>query len=85
VGVVVGEGPQSVEFFLASSIPEGQFDVDIVDEDVWPSIRLPAFQHISETDVGSRVAHTMNIVLEDRRLIDCWEVPGTSSAADPTG
>jgi hypothetical protein len=24
----------------------------------------------------------MNVVLEDRGLIDCWEVPGKSSAAD---
>jgi hypothetical protein len=26
----------------------------------------------------------MNVVLEDRGLIDCWEVPGKSSAADST-
>jgi hypothetical protein len=34
VGVIVGEGSESVEFFLTGSIPEGQLDVDIIDEDV---------------------------------------------------
>jgi hypothetical protein len=34
VGVVVGEGAQTVEFFLAGGVPEGEFDVDVVDEDV---------------------------------------------------
>jgi hypothetical protein len=34
VGVVVGEGAQAVEFFLAGRVPEGELDVDVVDEDV---------------------------------------------------
>lgn len=32
--IVVGEGAQSVELLLAGGIPEGEFYVDIVDEDV---------------------------------------------------
>ena len=32
MGVVVGEGAQAVEFFLAGGVPEGKLDVDIVDE-----------------------------------------------------
>jgi hypothetical protein len=34
VGVVVGEGAQAVEFFLAGGVPEGELHVDVVDEDV---------------------------------------------------
>jgi len=34
VGVVIGEGAKSVEFFLACGVPEGELDVDIIDEDV---------------------------------------------------
>jgi hypothetical protein len=34
VGVVIGEGAKSVEFFLACSVPKGELDVDIIDEDV---------------------------------------------------
>lgn len=30
--VVVREGTESIEFFLAGRVPEGEFDVDIVDE-----------------------------------------------------
>jgi len=33
--VVVGEGAEAVEFFLAGGVPEGEFDVDIVDEDIY--------------------------------------------------
>lgn len=32
--IVVGEGAQTIEFFLAGSIPEGEFYVNIVDKDV---------------------------------------------------
>jgi hypothetical protein len=32
VGVVVGEGAESIEFFLTGCVPEGEFNVDIVDE-----------------------------------------------------
>ncbi len=32
--VIVGEGSESVEFFLTCSVPKGEFDVDIVDENV---------------------------------------------------
>lgn len=32
MGVVVGEGAQAVEFFLAGGVPEGELDVDVVDE-----------------------------------------------------
>ena len=35
MGVVVGEGTQPVEFFLAGCVPEGELDVFGVDEDVW--------------------------------------------------
>lgn len=35
MGIVVGEGAQAVEFFLAGGVPKGEFDMDIVDEDVW--------------------------------------------------
>jgi hypothetical protein len=35
VGIIVGEGAQAVEFFLACCVPEGKLDVDVVDEDVW--------------------------------------------------
>jgi hypothetical protein len=34
VGIIVGQGAQTVEFFLAGRVPEGKFYVDIVDEDV---------------------------------------------------
>lgn len=34
MGVIVGEGTEAVEFFLAGRVPEGEFDVDVVDEDV---------------------------------------------------
>jgi hypothetical protein len=34
VGIIVGQGAQTVEFFLAGCIPEGEFYVNIVDEDV---------------------------------------------------
>lgn len=32
--VVVGEGAQTVEFFLPRGVPEGELDVDVVDKDV---------------------------------------------------
>lgn len=35
MSVVVGEGPQAVELFLAGCVPEGELDVDVVDEYVW--------------------------------------------------
>ena len=34
MGVVVGKRSQTVEFFLSGCVPEREFDVDIVDEDV---------------------------------------------------
>jgi len=34
VRIVVGEGAQTVELFLAGGIPEGEFYVNVVDEDV---------------------------------------------------
>jgi hypothetical protein len=34
VGIIVGQGAQTVEFFLAGRVPKGKFYVDIVDEDV---------------------------------------------------
>lgn len=34
VGIIVGQGAQTVEFFLAGRVPEGEFYVNIVDEDV---------------------------------------------------
>lgn len=34
MGVVIRKGAQAVEFFLARGIPEGELDVDIIDEDV---------------------------------------------------
>lgn len=34
MGIIVGEGAEAVEFFLAGGVPEGELDVDIVDEDV---------------------------------------------------
>jgi hypothetical protein len=34
MGVVIGEGAEPVEFFLACGVPEGELDVDIVDEDI---------------------------------------------------
>ena len=34
MGVIVRQGAQAVEFFLAGCVPEGEFDVDVVDEDV---------------------------------------------------
>jgi hypothetical protein len=38
VGVVVGEGAEAVEFFLAGGVPQGEFDMGAVDEDVWRTI-----------------------------------------------
>ena len=35
MGVIVGEGAEAIEFFLAGCIPEGKLDVDVIDEDVW--------------------------------------------------
>lgn len=35
MGVVVGEGAETVEFFLACGVPEGELDVHVVYEDVW--------------------------------------------------
>ena len=35
MGVVVGEGAEAVEFFLARGVPEGELDVHVVYEDVW--------------------------------------------------
>lgn len=37
----VGEGSQAVEFFLASGVPERQFNVDVVDEDVYRRVVSP--------------------------------------------
>jgi len=34
VRIVVGEGAQTVELLLAGGIPEGEFYVNVVDEDV---------------------------------------------------
>lgn len=34
MGVIVGEGAEPVEFFLAGRVPEGELDVGVVDEDV---------------------------------------------------
>ena len=34
MGVVVGEGAQAVEFFLAGGVPEGELDVDVVNENI---------------------------------------------------
>ena len=34
VGIIVGQGAQTVEFFLAGRVPEGEFYVNIVDENV---------------------------------------------------
>ena len=34
VGVIVGEGTQSVEFLLACCVPEGELDVYVIDENV---------------------------------------------------
>jgi hypothetical protein len=38
VGVVVGEGAETVEFFLSGGVPEGELDVDAIDEDICPGI-----------------------------------------------
>ncbi len=35
VCVVVREGTEAVEFFLACCVPEGELDVHVVYEDVW--------------------------------------------------
>ena len=34
MGVIIRKRAQAVEFFLAGSIPEGQLDVNVIDEDV---------------------------------------------------
>ena len=34
MGVIIRKRAQAVEFFLAGSVPEGQLDVNVVDEDV---------------------------------------------------
>ena len=34
VGIIVRQRTQTVEFFLAGRVPEGEFYVNIVDEDV---------------------------------------------------
>ena len=34
MGIVIRKRAQAVEFFLASGVPEGELDVDIVDENV---------------------------------------------------
>jgi hypothetical protein len=34
VRVIVGEGSQPVEFFLPGGVPEREFDMDVVDENV---------------------------------------------------
>jgi hypothetical protein len=34
MGVIIGEGAKSVEFFLACGVPKRELDVDIIDEDV---------------------------------------------------
>ena len=34
VGIIVGQGAQTVEFFLTGRVPEGEFYVNIVDENV---------------------------------------------------
>ena len=34
MGVVIRKGPQTVELFLTGGVPEGQFDMDIIDKDV---------------------------------------------------
>lgn len=35
MGIIVGEGAEAIEFFLAGCVPEGELDMDVVDEDVW--------------------------------------------------
>lgn len=34
MGVIVRKGAQAVEFFLAGGVPEGELDVDIINEDI---------------------------------------------------
>lgn len=34
MGVIVRKGAQAVKFFLAGGVPEGELDVDIINEDV---------------------------------------------------
>lgn len=34
MGVIVRKGAQAVEFLLAGGVPEGQFDVDVINEDI---------------------------------------------------
>lgn len=70
MGVVVGEGAEAVEFFLARRVPEGELNVDIVYEDVWRGAGLAG----GFNQVVCGWCLTMDIVLEDCRLVDCWEV-----------
>lgn len=34
MGVIIREGAQTVEFLLASGIPKGELDVNVIDEDI---------------------------------------------------
>lgn len=34
MGVIVRKGTQAIKFFLAGGVPEGELDVDVIDEDV---------------------------------------------------
>jgi hypothetical protein len=70
VGVVVGEGAEAVEFFLARGVPERELNVDIVYEDVWRGAGLAG----GLNEVVCAWFLTMDVVLEDCGLVDCWEV-----------
>lgn len=69
--VVVGEGAQPVELFLAGCVPEGELDVDVVDKDVCAGSACVSCEGGS---CGAEVSYTVHVVLEDGRLVDGWEI-----------
>jgi hypothetical protein len=77
MGVVIGEGAQAVEFFLAGgSWPA----VSQSESSIWvPSTKISdALVSISSWSNRSAQVVTMNIILEDCRLVYRWEVPAQS-------
>ena len=83
MGVVIREGAQPVEFFLAGGIPEGELDVYIIDKDivdvVFKNGRLVYSREVAVNTQGA--SDPLFWLLEDKDLPSCKYIEQRSLAA----